>query len=283
MSLQISYAYTSNKLPVSPQVAKKGQDFSGPICDSEVILKRGEVRRPHFAHKPDTACSGEGVRHKVAKQMIYLMYRRSIDTPMISVGVSRKCPNCSKYAIHSQGRTGYDDDVKCEVYIGRHRVDIALCRDGKPAYGIEAQDTHPVDDGKWDAFKKLGFPCIEVAAKSVVRMWEYDLKSWRQQLPKLLFPMRLDLRAIRHNLHLFNDRIPSIYCNECDDGVDHLEDDESMIEADESIPEEVRNEILNEMDRQVPWLLARELSSILQFHSKSGAETDNEECDQSDE
>ena len=61
-----------------------------------------------------------------------------------------------------------------------------------------------------------------------------------------------------------------------------MEDDESMIEADESIPEEVRAEILNEMDRQVPRLLARELSSILQFHSKSGSETADEECDQSD-
>ena len=93
--------------------------------------------------------------------------------------------------------------------------------------------------------------------------------------------MRLDLKAIRHNLHLFNDRIPRIYCDECDDGVDHQEADESMIEGDESIPEEVRTEILNEVHRQVPRLLARELSSILQFHSKSGSETANEECDQS--
>ena len=37
-SLQIPYAFTNNKLPVSPQVAEKGQDFSCPICDSEVVL-----------------------------------------------------------------------------------------------------------------------------------------------------------------------------------------------------------------------------------------------------
>ena len=95
--------------------------------------------------------------------------------------------------------------------------------------------------------------------------------------------MRLDLKAIKHNLHLFNDQLHRIYCNECDDEVDSLEKDESTPEEDESIPEEVRAEILNEMDRQVPRLLAQGLSSILQFHSKSGSETDNEECDQSDE
>ena len=281
-NLQIPYAYITSKIPISPEMAEKGQDFLCPICDNEVILKRGEVRRPHFAHKPDTGCSGEGVRHKVAKQMIYLMYRRSIDTPMTSIGVFRRCPNCSQHAICIQGRTGYDDDVKCEVNVGGYRVDIALFRNGKPTYGIEIQDTHPVDDEKWDAFKKLGFPCIEVEAKDVIYMWEYDLKSWRQPLPKLSFPMRLDLKAIKHNLHLFNDQLHRIYCDECDDAVDDLEEDESMIEEDESIPAEVRAAILNEMDRQVPRLLAKELSSILQFHSKNRSETTNEECDPSD-
>ena len=95
-NLQIPYAYTNNKIPISPEVAEKGQDFSCPICDSEVILKRGEVRRPHFAHKPDTGCSGEGVRHKVAKQMIYLMYLRTVRTVMTSVTTFRRCPNCSQ-------------------------------------------------------------------------------------------------------------------------------------------------------------------------------------------
>ena len=279
-NLQIPYAYTTSKIPVSPGMAEKGQNFSCPICASEVVLKRGKVRRPHFAHKSDTGCSGEGVRHKVAKQMIYLMYLRTVRTVMTSVTTFRRCPNCSQGVLFSQ--TPQYDDVACEVDVGRHRVDIALFRDGKPTYGIEVQDTHPVDDEKWDAFKKLGFPCIEVEAKDVIYMWEYDLNSWRQPLPKLSFPMRLDLRTIKHNLHLFNDRIARIYCQECDDGVDSLEEDATMMEEDESISEEVRAEILNEMDRQVPRLLAKELSSILQFYSKSKSETTNEECDQSD-
>ena len=265
-SLQIPYAFTNDKLPVSPQVAEKGQDFSCPICDSEVILKRGDIRVPHFAHKPDTKCSGEGVRHKVAKRMIYLMYRKSIDTPMISVTTFRRCPNCSQGVLLSQ--TPLCDDVACEVAVGKHRVDIALFRNGKPTYGIEVRDTHPVDDPKWDAFKELGFPCIEVEAKDVIRMWEYDLKSWRKPIPKLSFPMRLDLKAIRHNLFHFNDRLGRIYCDECDEGVDYQEVDESMQEEDASIPEEVRAEILNEIERQVPRLLARELSSILSMQFK---------------
>ena len=279
-NLQIPYAYTTSKIPMSPEVAKKGQDFSCPLCDCEVVLRRGKVRCPHFAHKPDTGCSGEGVRHKVAKQMIYLMYLRTVRTVMTSVTTFRRCLNCSQGVLLSQ--TPKYDDVACEINVGRYRVDIALLRDGNPVSGIEVRDTHSVDDAKWDAFEELQFPCIEVDSRDVIFMWEYDLRSWRQPLPKLSFPMRLALKTIRHNLHVFNDRIPRIYCDECDNGVDHQEADESMIEVDESIPEEVRAEILNEMHRQVPRLLARELSLILQFHSNSGSETANEECDQSD-
>ena len=112
--------------------------------------------------------------------MIYLMYLRSVRTVMVSVTTFRRCPNCSQGVLFSQ--TPKYDDVACEVDVGRHRVDIALFRNGKPTYGIEVQDTHPVDDEKWDAFAELQFPCIEVDSRDVIRMWEYDLKSWRQQL-----------------------------------------------------------------------------------------------------
>ena len=35
--LQIPYAYTTSKIPISPEMAEKGQNFSCPICDSEVF------------------------------------------------------------------------------------------------------------------------------------------------------------------------------------------------------------------------------------------------------
>ena len=213
-NLQIPYALINGDAPVSPQVAEKGQDFSCPICDDEVVLRRGDIRQPHFAHKPDTGCPGEGVHHKIAKQMIYLMYWRSIYMPMGRVAVYRKCPNCSQYGTYSQIVRGFGRDVKCEVDVGRHRVDVALLRNGEPAYGIEVRDTHPVDDAKWDAFRKLSFPCIEVEAKDVIRRWEYDLNLWREWIPRLTLPMQLDLKATRHNLHLFNDRLYHIHCPE---------------------------------------------------------------------
>ena len=165
-NLQIPYAYTNNKIPTSPEVAEKGQDFSCPLRDCKVVLRRGKVRRPHFAHKPDTGCSGESVRHKVAKQMIYLMYLRTVRTVMTSVTTFRRCPNCSQGAVFCQ--TPQYDDVACEVDVGRHRIDVALLRDGKPVSGIEVRHTHAVDDTKWKAFEELEFPCIEVDSRDVI-------------------------------------------------------------------------------------------------------------------
>ncbi len=229
-NLQIPYAYTPNKTPVSPEVAEKGQDFSCPLCECEVVLRRGEIRQPHFAHKPDTGCSGEGVGHKVAKQMIYLMYLRNVRDVMTSVTTSRRCPNCSKDVLFIQ--TPQYDDVACEVDVGEYRVDVALLRDGEPVSGIEVRDTHPVDDEKWDGFRELGFPCIEVESKDVIYMWEYDLKSWRQAIPKLPVPMRLDLRIIKHNLFLFNDQLRRIYCDECDKDMDNeIENEHDILKS----------------------------------------------------
>ena len=103
--------------------------------------------------------------------MIYLMYLRTVRTVMTSITTFRRCPNCSQGVLFSQ--IPQYDDVAREVNVDRHRVDVALLRDGIPVSGIEVRDTHPVDEAKWDAFKELRFPCIEVESKDVIYMWQY--------------------------------------------------------------------------------------------------------------
>ena len=148
------------------------------------------------------------------------MYMRTVRTPMISVSTYRRCPNCSKSVIFSQ--TPQYDDVACEDDVGKHRVDVVLLRDGKPVSGIEVRDTHPVDDEKWNAFKELEFPCIEVGSQDIIDDWQYDLKGLRPHIPEAVLPMRLDLKAIKHNLHLFKDRLRRIYCDECDEETEYI-------------------------------------------------------------
>src|SRR5215831_20691725 len=45
--------------------------YNCPGCSQTVILKRGQIKVPHFAHKPPTQCDyavGETLAHLAAKQ-----------------------------------------------------------------------------------------------------------------------------------------------------------------------------------------------------------------------
>ena len=76
--------------------------------------------------------------------------------------------------------------------------------------------------------------------------------------------MRLDLKAIKHNLHLFNDRLVRVHCAECDKDFDHQDDHQ---DEDDHIPEEY-SEIVDDIQPQVPGLLEKELMSLLSMQYK---------------
>lgn len=57
----VPYAYTEAKVPCLPQYATEGQKYSCPECENELILRQGDLRIAHFAHKPGAACLAEGV------------------------------------------------------------------------------------------------------------------------------------------------------------------------------------------------------------------------------
>ena len=109
-NLQKPYALVNKKVPVSPEVSEKGKDFSCPICKSDVVLRRGDVRQAHFVHKPDKGCSGEGLDHMVAKQ-IYIksdIFIKIIITfsPKVSPLIS-KCVTWSKLKVTSSNSTQF--------------------------------------------------------------------------------------------------------------------------------------------------------------------------------
>lgn len=55
---------------VEAQIALRGSLFACPHCDRQVILKRGQIKIAHFAHRPGSICPyavGETVAHLQAK------------------------------------------------------------------------------------------------------------------------------------------------------------------------------------------------------------------------
>jgi len=70
---------------LSTQVWREDGPFFCPACRRSVILKKGRVKIPHFAHTADTPCSftgqGESEEHRLAKMT---MYQELLKVPGVS-------------------------------------------------------------------------------------------------------------------------------------------------------------------------------------------------------
>lgn len=73
-----SYAYDCDKNLVNIQDAIRGNKYFCPICNELMILKQGEKRKWHYAHKNNTAnCSYESYLHTIAKIKIAEAFNNS--------------------------------------------------------------------------------------------------------------------------------------------------------------------------------------------------------------
>lgn len=136
----------SNKY-VFPTQADKSSTYTCPECSKEVIPRKGNVRKHHFAHKASTdPCSyfdrpSESQQHKIAKiailshlengNMIYTTY---------------KCPvSYDKFHICETYIKLYEDDIIQLEYRdtqNKYVADIAILNKGTPRILIEIYHTH---------------------------------------------------------------------------------------------------------------------------------------------
>lgn len=167
---------------VRPTDGDKGNEYNCPQCLVAVVLRKGEVRRPHFAHGVGTPCSPESVAHKTAKMLIAQVvrsWRAGGPAPM----VIRRCPRC-----HGPHRQQIPESVHSAVL--ERPVDSCavpdvtlLSADGGTLALIEIFATHAVDEAKK---LMLSVPWIELAADHVLEdplVWvplQDHLKAFRQ-------------------------------------------------------------------------------------------------------
>jgi hypothetical protein len=159
--------------------ARPAVAYRCPGCGSPLVLKRGEVRSPHFAHKSHAFCSPETSLHLGVKNWIAKMLKRR--PRGLRVGVPKLRVPCA--GIH--GARGYGHAKECpgrawlhladldfdEVAVERGtldalRPDVLLLHHGEPVLGIEVLVTHAVDEGK---AARCSHPWIEVDAMQVLR------------------------------------------------------------------------------------------------------------------
>ena len=98
---------------------KSGKPFFCPSCNKEVILRQGEVKAHHFAHKPPVYCiygSGESEIHYRIKKQLYEYLKLQ--------------PNCEKCDVERNLKTVrpdislYVDNIPVAIEIQKTNIDI---------------------------------------------------------------------------------------------------------------------------------------------------------------
>ncbi len=110
-------------------------------CGQQMLLKRGEIRIAHFAHKvvPET-CSYETVLHSSFKHLLFQRISESL-TQQISLLMFWNCSKC--YEKHQGNLLKKARDVKLEHSFGTCQPDLTLFdSNGNPIVFIEIVVTH---------------------------------------------------------------------------------------------------------------------------------------------
>ncbi len=140
----------------TPLFADKKNKYYCPDCCQDVILKQGEIRRYHFAHKaeisdkqtnPDGGCNyynhpGESQIHKHAKELLKVALERK------KCKISRACMACGEELVFDLPKPKKTDEVRVECAFewsegARKVADVAIVdKDEFMMFIFEVCNTH---------------------------------------------------------------------------------------------------------------------------------------------
>ena len=170
---------------VLARYAKDLISYKCPGCGSPLVLKKGEIRSPHFAHQSRACCSAETALHFGVKNFIARMLEKCLD------GLKRGLPKfkvpcagnsrfkafdfhhaCQRDAWLSFAELEFDQIAVERFTSDGLKPDVLLLYEGVPTLGIEVVVTHAVDQAK---AMRLNHPWIEVKAMQVLQ----SPRSWK--------------------------------------------------------------------------------------------------------
>ncbi len=163
-----------------PEVAEKGLLYKCPSCLIKVILRRGEIRAPHFAHSGDTPCNPDTIRHKAAIRII----QASVEDWKAGKGkrpvIVQHHPLCQK--ISSAELEEGVDQAKPRTAIESGRVlDVALFAGERLALGVEVFIPARLEA---NLKREVRSPWVELDAEDVIA----NPDRWKCRDSKGVFP-----------------------------------------------------------------------------------------------
>lgn len=157
--MRVPYARTASD--DTPLFACDTQKSQGPFecyaCRSEVILKRGAVLCPHFAHKSTEACGGggESVRHNACKFWVC----KQLTNPEFKI-VS-PCGACGDEVVVFRGAPGTQGTVEERHRHKPYQIDTHALR-GAQEFFIEVHNTNRCSPQKTEYLNRTNGRLLEI-------------------------------------------------------------------------------------------------------------------------
>ena len=141
MNSSISYpiAKDENNQWVEIDSAQPKGTYFCPECESPFIVRLGNIRKHHFAHKSgySDVCTGESGYHFLAKHLLAFYFDKEKTLPMLS-----RCPKCSRVL----GEKKHIIKVEVEKGVNEYRPDVRLTLEGNITVDCEVVFRNPLGD-----------------------------------------------------------------------------------------------------------------------------------------
>ncbi|MEN8446488.1 MAG: competence protein CoiA family protein, partial [Cyanobacteria bacterium J06555_13] len=178
MAILYSIAKTESGKLIKAAEAEKGPLYFCPHCNTTLVLKKGQKKRPHFAHKSlSPNCKPETALHYGFKTLLAEKIRGHLDRNQ-ALDIAWDCKACGSR--HSGNLLRKAVAVELEHDLKVCRPDIALLDDrGKVIAAIEVIVTHSPEQSTLDYFRSnnIALVCFELKSdEDVSRLERSTLK-----------------------------------------------------------------------------------------------------------
>ena len=162
--LRIPLALDETNLVIAPENASKEKRYFCPSCGDLLVLRKGEIKKPHFSHKASDTCSQETVIHRLAKFLIIQKIKEWKEGRGVVPILKRICPACE--ALTKQEIPDKVDGAVAERKLESDYIaDVAILANEDVAAAIEIKVHHAVDEKKK---QNIGVPFIELLGEEVI-------------------------------------------------------------------------------------------------------------------
>ena len=164
MATEILYpvAYAQPYEAVHIEDAQRRRPYFCFGCDREMVMRSGDIRRPHFAHKAGfVQCEKDNTLHEAAKAFICKGFRHAVATGE-EYQVRYPCKQCETHISVNVAIEGANIESEKTVVKGTRSDLVVFQPDGSPRVIIEIVVTHDLEGDTKQRYEETNYPVVTV-------------------------------------------------------------------------------------------------------------------------